>query len=94
MYGLPDIECNVYRPSSASSTVPKWAQFYFDFTTEDLKVTELDNKEIQDEDEAEAKEYVHMAQRTIIPLKEKSRRIPFPRPDFFVSSVSGFVFGP
>ncbi len=45
----------------------EWVQFYLDTTTEDLKVTELDSKEIQEKAEAETKEYVQMAQRTIIP---------------------------
>ncbi|PMD24419.1 hypothetical protein NA56DRAFT_700043 [Hyaloscypha hepaticicola] len=49
----------------------EWVQFYFDMTTEDLKVKELESEKIQDEDEAEATEYVQMAQRTIIPLKQK-----------------------
>ena len=42
-------------------------------TTEDLKVTELESEEIQDEYEAEAKEYVQMAQKTIIPLKQENQ---------------------
>jgi hypothetical protein len=46
----------------------EWIQFYFDMNTQDLKVAELDSEEMQDKDEAEAKEYVEMAQRTIIPL--------------------------
>jgi hypothetical protein len=49
----------------------EWVQFYFDMTTEDLKVKELESEKIQDEDEAEATEYVQMAQRKIIPLKQK-----------------------
>jgi hypothetical protein len=51
----------------------EWVQFYYDMTTEDLKVTELESKEIQDEYEAEAKEYVQMAQKTIIPLKQENQ---------------------
>ena len=51
----------------------EWVQFYYDMTTEDLKVTELESEEIQDEYEAEAKEYVQMAQKTIIPLKQENQ---------------------